>query len=69
MDIEGTEAKALAGAEKCLKTHRPVIFLATHGQEVHEQCCELLTSWGFNLQILAAMPNHRWNLLARHFTG
>ena len=42
MDIEGAEFNALLGAEKLLKEHSPKIFLATHGDEVKENCLSLL---------------------------
>jgi FkbM family methyltransferase len=52
MDIEGAELTALQGAQKCIQQYRPQIFLATHGQKVHSQCCRLLESWGFECRIL-----------------
>jgi|SRR5579859_3052279 len=52
MDIEGAELAALRGAQKCIQTYRPQIFLATHGHEIHSQCCRLLETWGFECQVL-----------------
>jgi FkbM family methyltransferase len=52
MDIEGAELLALRGASECIQRHRPLIFLATHGREVHEACCRLLESWGYECQLL-----------------
>ncbi len=49
MDIEGAEHEALLGARECFERYKPTLFLATHGQEVHEQCCGLLKSWGYEL--------------------
>jgi FkbM family methyltransferase len=48
-DIEGGEYEALKGAEATLRQFAPVIFLATHGPEVHRQCCELLGRLGYEL--------------------
>lgn len=49
MDIEGGEAAALDGARGLLGEHRPVIFLATHGPDVHRYCCELLEGLDYAL--------------------
>lgn len=49
MDIEGGEAAALKGAVETLRRHRPVIFLATHGHELHRECSSLLSSIGYSL--------------------
>ncbi len=48
-DVEGGEYDALAGAVKILTMHRPTIVLATHGPEVHEQCCDLLTTHRYRM--------------------
>lgn len=50
MDIEGGEYQALLGAETILKQYHPVIFLATHGREIHADCCRYLTSIGYELK-------------------
>ena len=50
MDIEGAEYSALRGAERMLRTLRPVIFLSTHGHDIHRACCELLRSLGYKLR-------------------
>jgi FkbM family methyltransferase len=47
MDIEGAELMALRGAVEIFERYRPVLFLATHGREVHKECCRLLDSWGY----------------------
>jgi FkbM family methyltransferase len=52
MDIEGAEYKALTGAREILAKHHPVIFLATHGREIHEQCLNLLTEFGYRFEPL-----------------
>jgi FkbM family methyltransferase len=49
IDIEGAEYKALIGAKETLRKFHPVIFLATHGREVHKSCCDFLTDLGYAL--------------------
>lgn len=49
LDIEGAEFQALQGAVETLKVHHPVIFLATHGREVHQNCCNFLLELGYKL--------------------
>jgi FkbM family methyltransferase len=56
IDIEGAEYHALCGAHKTLMAHHPGIFLATHGPEVHAQCCEFLRSNGYTLHPLDGRP-------------
>lgn len=53
IDVEGAELMVLKGAEKTLRECRPVIFLATHGEQVHKDCCALLRSWGYRLSPLS----------------
>lgn len=50
MDIEGAEYLALQGASRCFARYRPKLFLATHGEQLHELCCELLRRWGYELR-------------------
>ncbi len=50
MDIEGAELLALRGASDTFQRFRPVLFLATHGREMHVECCRLLESWGYTCQ-------------------
>jgi len=50
MDIEGGEFRALIGARATLMEYHPTIFLATHGAEIHRNCCEFLRSLGYNLR-------------------
>jgi FkbM family methyltransferase len=52
MDIEGAEYRALLGARMCFEKYRPMLFLATHGKETHEQCCTLLKSWGYRVTLV-----------------
>jgi FkbM family methyltransferase len=52
MDIEGGEVLALQGARRLLTTHHPMIFLATHGRDVHKFCCDFLRQCGYSLQAI-----------------
>jgi FkbM family methyltransferase len=52
MDIEGAEYSALLGAERLLRAASPVIFLSTHGRDVHRACCELLRTLGYDLHAI-----------------
>jgi FkbM family methyltransferase len=56
MDIEGAEFRALSGARACFQNHKPTLILATHGREVHGQCCQLLHSWGYDCRLLQGGP-------------
>jgi FkbM family methyltransferase len=55
-DVEGAEFDALSGASEILTKHRPTIFLATHGVEVHKSCCRLLDTLGYHLGTLDGLP-------------
>lgn len=49
IDIEGAEYKALHGAINLLKSKHPIIFLATHGKDVHTDCCNFLLQYNYQL--------------------
>lgn len=55
IDVEGAEADVLRGAEGLLD-RRPIIFLATHGAHVHQQCLKLLSEKGYNIKSLDDRP-------------
>jgi FkbM family methyltransferase len=50
IDVEGGEMLVLTGARVLLADRRPTVFLATHGRGLHQQCCELLASFGYHLR-------------------
>jgi FkbM family methyltransferase len=52
MDIEGAEFQALRGARRTFERHHPILFLATHGREVHANCVQLLRKWGYSCKSL-----------------
>ena len=52
IDVEGAENLVLSGAKKMLRDNHPTIFLATHAADIHQECCFLLHSFGYKVQIL-----------------
>jgi FkbM family methyltransferase len=65
MDIEGAELLALRGGSQTFQRCRPALFLATHGCEVHMECCQLLESWGYECRFLEAFSEGRGEVLAK----
>lgn len=55
-DIEGSEYDALLGAESVLREYGPTIFIETHGNHVHQQCCRLLEDLNYHLSSLDTRP-------------
>jgi hypothetical protein len=49
MDIEGAEVLALHGCAGVIDAFHPVFMLSTHGPDVHQSCCRILKSAGYNL--------------------
>jgi FkbM family methyltransferase len=56
IDVEGAEAKLLAGAIETIRLSRPVIFLSTHGPRVHAESQEILGSAGYHFERIGADP-------------
>lgn len=54
MDIEGEEYKVLQDIHSILKTHKPKIFLSTHGKDVHQACISFLGELGYSFKPLDA---------------
>jgi len=54
MDTEGTELLALQGASQTFQRYHPVLFLATHGREMHTSSVRLLESWGYECRPLGS---------------
>jgi FkbM family methyltransferase len=52
IDVEGAEDLVLAGASSLIENHHPIIFLATHGADKHQQCCQWLRSRGYTLSAI-----------------
>jgi len=64
MDIEGAEVDALRGAGQCLQQHRPLLFVATHGEDVHQQTLELLDDHGYSVMSIGGGPPTSDELIA-----
>jgi FkbM family methyltransferase len=54
IDIEGSELQALEGFQQTITKHRPIIFLATHGDELHKACLEFLIKYDYYLESLTS---------------
>ena len=50
VDVEGEELRVLRGGEQTLLRDRPVLFLSTHGPEVHAACVAWLGERGYRLR-------------------
>jgi FkbM family methyltransferase len=56
VDVEGAEYAVFQGAKKMIEAHRPLIFLDTHGRDVHALTIELLASYGYQFETLDGRP-------------
>ncbi|MGI9628326.1 MAG: FkbM family methyltransferase [Longimicrobiales bacterium] len=56
IDVEGAEFDLLEGGMATLRDYKPVIFLSTHGRDVHASCCSLLTEIGYRLTVIDDQP-------------
>jgi FkbM family methyltransferase len=52
IDVEGAEARLLAGASGLLREAPPTILLSLHGQDVGATCVDILTAAGYSLAYL-----------------
>ena len=53
IDVEGAELEVLRGADEIIRSHHPVIFLSTHGAEVHSECLAWLSERSYTVQPMA----------------
>jgi FkbM family methyltransferase len=56
IDVEGGEMSVLAGARSLLEARRPILFLSTHGPEVHGECLRFLRHCGYVVRALDGRP-------------
>jgi len=49
VDVEGAEMLVFSGAIATIQKYHPVIFLSTHGKDIHQICCRFLLSQGYDL--------------------
>jgi len=49
LDVEGAEASVLEGARLTLERHRPIVFVAFHGEHQQVTCRQILESVGYEL--------------------
>ncbi len=49
IDVEGSELFVLKGGKKLIEQAKPIIFLSTHGFEIHKECIEMLQNWGYTV--------------------
>jgi FkbM family methyltransferase len=63
IDVEGAELAVLAGGRGILAAHRPLIFLATHGDALRAGAEALLSDLGYTVRALAE-DEDRSDLLA-----
>ncbi len=47
IDVEGAEVAVLEGAREMLHATKPIIFLSTHGADLHRDCLALLQALGY----------------------
>ena len=67
IDVEGAEVSVLEGARQTLERHRPVLFLSTHGAEVHAPSLAFLRGLGYRVSpILGGDVEHTTEVLATH---
>jgi FkbM family methyltransferase len=66
IDIEGGEYECLRGAAGVINEFAPVIFLATHGREIHTDCLDLLAKWRYRFEPLDARPLDSTDELIAH---
>lgn len=56
VDVEGAEAEVFKGSTKLIQKHRPLIFLDTHGRDVHQSTINLLSVYGYQFEAIDERP-------------
>lgn len=68
IDVEGEELNVLRGAATILAETKPTIVLETHGYDIHTACSTLLSSLGYELEIVRSAgandAGHRAGIVA-----
>lgn len=54
IDVEGGEVGVLRGARELIAAERPIILVATHGEEIHRQVIQLLDEHRYRHHVLDA---------------
>jgi FkbM family methyltransferase len=65
IDVEGEEVKVLLGARVCLSQRKPIVFLATHSDQLHKECRNILESFDYVFSPMKAMDEGRADILAK----
>lgn len=61
IDVEGGEVAVLRGAAQLLQSHRPIVFVATHGSSLDAECRAILLAAGYAVN---QIDDHSDELLA-----
>lgn len=69
IDVEGGELAVLRGSRRLLTEHRPTLFVATHGVDIHRSCCELLRTLGYALTSLSHNTLEETDEFTAEWTG
>lgn len=56
IDVEGAEFGVLKGGSQMIRGSKPIILLATHGQDAREACIRLLQELGYRIESMNGFP-------------
>lgn len=62
LDVEGSEVKALLGAQELLSTERPSLIVEVHSWELENECIDILRSHNYRITTVDPrrwLPDHR----------
>ena len=60
MDVQGLEADVLDSGTRSLQAGLVKTFLVgTHGREVHQKCIDILTEYGYAIELEEAEAKHQ----------